>query len=78
MVKVQEPDMSGRHDKTVAQPPSTFHFPPGFEPHSMNPEGAPQHVVDFHVQPGVTISLQMGDKYRVFEGRFNLSISFRH
>lgn len=74
MVKVQEEGMSAHHETPVSQcqmqsSSPTFQFPPGFEPHGMVAEGPPQHIVDFHVHHGVTIRLQMGDKFRVFEGK---------
>ncbi|KAL0274061.1 UNVERIFIED_CONTAM: hypothetical protein PYX00_006582 [Menopon gallinae] len=57
----------------------TIRLPPGFEPpgtvcnrfpgSNVSPEGLQQHVVDFHVYPGVTISLQMGENVQVFKGR---------
>lgn len=57
----------------------TIRFPPGFEPQgavcnrfpgsNVSPEGLHQHVVDFHVYPGVTISLQMGENVQVFKGK---------
>lgn len=60
----------------------TIRFPPGFEPQgavcnrfpgsSTSTEGLQQHVVDFHVYPGVTISLQMGENVQVFKGKLNL------
>ncbi|XP_014253277.1 fibronectin type-III domain-containing protein 3A isoform X2 [Cimex lectularius] len=43
---------------------ATFHFGPGFEPQT-----APnQHVVYFHVNPGVTVSFQMGDNVQTIKG----------
>lgn len=63
----------------------TIRFPPGFEPQgavcnrfpgsSVSAEGLQQHVVDFHVYPGVTISLQMGENVQVFKGKHK---SFRN
>lgn len=44
--------------------PATFHFGPGFEPQT-SPQ---QHVVYFHVNPGVTVSFQMGDNVQVIKG----------
>lgn len=64
----------------------TIRFPPGFEPQgavcgrfpgsNVSAEGLQQHVVDFHVYPGVTISLQMGEHVQVFKGRINIFFSF--
>ncbi|KAL1123954.1 hypothetical protein AAG570_001724 [Ranatra chinensis] len=44
--------------------PATFHFGSGFEPQT-SPH---QHVVYFHVNPGVTVSFQMGDTVQVIKG----------
>ncbi|XP_026676097.1 uncharacterized protein LOC103504830 [Diaphorina citri] len=44
--------------------PATFHFGQGFEPQT-SPQ---QHVVHFHVNPGVTVSFQMGDNVQVIKG----------
>ncbi|EEB11869.1 hypothetical protein Phum_PHUM137690 [Pediculus humanus corporis] len=59
----------------------TIRFPPGFEPQgavcgrfpgsTVSNEGLQQHVVDFHVYPGVTISLQMGENVQVFKAYFS-------
>ncbi|KAI5736167.1 hypothetical protein M8J76_000614 [Diaphorina citri] len=43
--------------------PATFHFGQGFEPQT-SPQ---QHVVHFHVNPGVTVSFQMGDNVQVIK-----------
>ncbi|XP_066904010.1 fibronectin type-III domain-containing protein 3A [Halyomorpha halys] len=43
---------------------ATFHFGPGFEPQT-SPH---QHVVYFHVNPGVTVSFQMGDNIQTIKG----------
>ncbi|XP_073994943.1 miles to go isoform X2 [Rhodnius prolixus] len=43
---------------------ATFHFGPGFEPQT-SPH---QHVVFFHVNPGVTVSFQMGDTVQTIKG----------
>ncbi|KAG8271060.1 hypothetical protein J6590_070387 [Homalodisca vitripennis] len=43
--------------------PATFHFGPGFEPQT-SPQ---QHVVYFHVNPGVTVSFQTGDNVQVIK-----------
>lgn len=45
--------------------PATFHFGPGFEPQT-SPQ---QHVVYFHVNPGVTVSFQTGDNVQVIKGK---------
>ncbi|XP_022188761.2 fibronectin type-III domain-containing protein 3A isoform X2 [Nilaparvata lugens] len=49
-----------------ASPPSpaTIHFGPGFEPQT-SPQ---QHVVYFHVNPGVTVSFQTGDNVQNIKG----------
>lgn len=44
--------------------PATFHFGPGFEPQT----SSQQHVVYFHVNPGVTVSFQTGDNVQVIKG----------
>ncbi|CAA9999606.1 unnamed protein product [Nesidiocoris tenuis] len=44
---------------------ATFHFGPGFEPQT-SPH---QHVVYFHVNPGVTVSFQMGDTVQTLKGQ---------
>ncbi|XP_069690323.1 uncharacterized protein [Periplaneta americana] len=67
---------------------ATFHFGPGFEPRypsggsagaaassSTTTGGASQqHVVHFHVNPGVTVSFQMGDNVQVIKGRTPLTL----
>ena len=50
---------------TGSPAPATFHFGPGFEPQT-SPH---QHVVYFHVNPGVTVSFQMGDTVQVIKGK---------
>ncbi|KAF5308351.1 hypothetical protein FQR65_LT18213 [Abscondita terminalis] len=62
-----------------AATPATFYFGPGFEPQSQlrNAFGAgpsqgqngSEYVVLFHVNPGVTISFQIGDSFEVLRER---------
>ncbi|KAK4880028.1 hypothetical protein RN001_008174 [Aquatica leii] len=61
-----------------AATPATFYFGPGFEPQSQlrNTYGAgpsqgqngSEYIVLFHVNPGVTISFQIGDSFEVLRG----------
>lgn len=62
-----------------ATSPAKFFFGPGFEPQTQSPAGgfragpSPGHngseyVVLFHVNPGVTISFQMGDNFEILRG----------
>lgn len=64
--------------------PAKFYFGPGFEPqqqgggrYGAGPSQAQnnEHVVFFHVNPGVTISFQFGDNMEVLRGK--IAISFR-
>ncbi|GLH05004.1 Uncharacterized protein GBIM_10642 [Gryllus bimaculatus] len=58
--------------------PATFHIGPGFEPQQRHgrpaspppqpPQPPAQHVVHFHVNPGVTVSFQMGEHVQVIKG----------
>lgn len=59
--------------------PAKFYFGPGFEP--QQPGGGirrpgqsqgSQYVVFFHVNPGVTISFQMGDNVEILRGMCSL------
>lgn len=64
-----------------ATTPAKFYFGPGFEPQQQIPGGggfgpgpsqsqSGEYVVFFHVNPGVTISLQIGDNLEVLRGKF--------
>lgn len=51
-----------------------FHFGPGFEPRTMCPAHNPpqnntEHVVLFHVSPGVSVTFQVGGKHEVVRGK---------
>lgn len=57
--------------------PAKFYFGPGFEPQQQGGQYGPgpsqqngEYVVFFHVNPGVTISFQMGDNLEVLRGEW--------
>ena len=64
--------------------PARFYFGPGFEPHMAHLQGSggyianqqpggsahgQEHIVLFHVNPGVTINFQIGDTTEVLRGK---------
>lgn len=65
--------------------PAKFYFGPGFEPQQQGggrygagpsqTQGG-EHVVFFHVNPGVTISFQFGDNMEVLRGKFNERLDY--
>ncbi|KAG5900609.1 hypothetical protein JTB14_017461 [Gonioctena quinquepunctata] len=62
-----------------ATSPAKFYFGPGFEPQQQIPGGGygpgpsqgrgNEYVVFFHVNPGVTISFQMGENLEILRGK---------
>lgn len=62
-----------------ATSPAKFFFGPGFEPQTQPPnniragpsqaQNGSEYVVLFHVNPGVTISFQMGDTFEILRGK---------
>lgn len=65
-----------------ASSPATFYFGPGFEPQQQvagstgyapgpSQNQGNEYVVFFHVNPGVTISFQMGDSWEILRGNLN-------
>lgn len=63
-----------------ATSPAKFYFGPGFEPQTQIPnafggagpsqgQNGSEYVVLFHVNPGVTISFQIGDNFEVLRGK---------
>lgn len=74
---------------TVAQAPTSgtwpipdpvFHFGPGFEPRSMcntHKKNSQQneHIVLFHVSPGVSVTFQIGGKHEVVRGKITFYFS---
>lgn len=55
-----------------AASPAKFNFGPGFEPQSQPAlaQSQNEYVVLFHVNPGVTINLQIGDNLEILTGEF--------
>lgn len=69
---------SGGGASSSSPSPASFYIGPGFQPQSQmqNSYGAgpsqthnSEHIVYFHVNPGVTINFQIGDNMQVLRGK---------